>query len=234
MWIRRSFFYLAHYVMCPGGEVRTGPLYSDGPEAVPADSDPPLLGHLCWRANSFRGWRLQGPEHQLWSPVATRSGNTGYDGIFYFHEGSATVGGNAGNKDIWSVTIIASAVAPNTSCPTVYGGDINIKGNPRMQPHPDAQSFLMVAGRDIEIPGNSHTAFTYAGIIMAYEQVQITGNPTISGVILVSDVCNTPGSLLDGGERGTGINGNPTINYDGSLAFSLGTQLSIDRWNELR
>ncbi len=156
--------------------------------------------------SEFNGWELHGSEWRL-------SGNTGYDGTYYI-EGDAKVSGSPGSEaNPWQVTIIAT-------------GSIEISGNPNMQPKtPD---LLFVAGRDIKISGNPNTS--YEGVILAHEQIRISGNPSIEGAIIAEDAGNISSSVTE-----NKISGNATITYNGGLLPPLSKiytgQLGVLSWH---
>ena len=142
--------------------------------------------------DEFNGWRWS---ENKWS----FSGNTGVNGTYYI-EGDAKVSGNPGTlTDPWRVTIIAT-------------GSIQISGNPTMQP--ETTDLLFVAGGDIKISGNPNQS--YEGAMLAHEQVMITGNPSLEGVILAEDAANISSVVTE-----NRVSGNMTIEYNGDLAPPL-------------
>jgi hypothetical protein len=155
---------------------------------------------------TFNGWAHSGGRWSL-------SGNTGYDGTYYI-EDDAKVSGNPGSQaNPWRVTIIAT-------------GSIDISGNPNIQP--ETPDLLFVAGRDIKISGNPNTS--YEGVILAHEQIQISGNPSMEGAIIAEDAENIDGSVTE-----NKISGNVTITYNGNLLPPLPKvytgQLGLLNWH---
>ena len=155
---------------------------------------------------SFNGWQRVGARWKL-------SGNTGYDGTYYI-EGSAEIVGGPGSEIApWRVSIIAT-------------GNIKIAGNPYMLP--ETPDLLFVAGRDIKI-GAASTQH-YEGVILAHEQVEIGGTPTIEGAIIVENAENLSNLVRD-----SDVVGNATISYSGSLLPPLPKiytgQLGVLSWH---
>jgi len=107
----------------------------------------------------FRGWEYKPGSDPQW----VYDTDNEFDGAYYL-EGGAAVSGNPGSPTTpWMTTIIAT-------------GNIEISGNPEMANH--LADTLLVAGLDIKISGNPQQSFT--GIIAAHEQIDISGNPTVS------------------------------------------------------
>lgn len=227
-----TLFYLAEYVLCADGRVRTGPAYAAGPEAVPGPSDPPCSGTLLADASTseYRGWRKTGSSVSQGAQWAY-GGNDRYDGVYYIDAGSASISGGPGDgTDPWNVTILAAAQSAFSSCSTIVGGDVTITGNPAMRSHEKGQPFIIVARRDVILSGNPSANINFDGVVAAHEQVKISGNPALFGAIIVNDACHTPGSPVGPGSQ---ISGNPTITYNGDLEVPLGESIRITHWNEL-
>ena len=137
---------------------------------------------------TFNGWQHVGSRWKL-------AGNTGYDGTYYMEGNVEIVGGPGNAANPWRVSIIAT-------------GNIRIAGNPYMLP--ETPDLLFVAGRDIKI-GAASTQH-YEGVILAHEQVEIGGTPTIEGAIIVENAENLSNLVRD-----SDVVGNATISYSGSL-----------------
>ena len=138
--------------------------------------------------DEFNGWQWGGDGWSL-------SGSSGYNGTYYI-EGDAEVSGSPGSQaNPWRVTIIAT-------------GSIKISGNPYMQP--ETPDLLFVAGRDIKIGANAN--LDYEGAILAHEQIQIHGAPSIEGAMIAEDAENISDLVTE-----NDIIGNATITYNGNL-----------------
>jgi hypothetical protein len=144
------------------------------------------------------GWHYDGGGD--WSV----NNNTMANGTYYLY-GTARMAGSPGtHSSPISLSIIAE-------------GDIDIQGNPDIQP--DAPELLFVTNGDLQINGGISTPITIEGQVLVREQVAIHGNPEIAGQILVEDYSDVR-SLVTANV----IAGNPTITYNGiagSGTFSL-------------
>ena len=102
----------------------------------------------------------------------------------------------------------------------------------------------MLSGNDIEINGDAGQD-SYAGGILAHQQIKVNGNPDITGFLVAEDGATTwtgdPAPNCNSGRNlfcdpyGNAIaSGNPTIHFDG-LGTSLFPPL-VERltWNEIR
>jgi Tfp pilus assembly protein PilX len=156
---------------------------------------------------TYRGWEYDSGSTDKW----TFSGNTAYDGTYYF-EGNVKVSGNPGSSSTpWNVTIIATK-------------DIEMSGNPDVNVH-SIDTFL-ASGDDIKISGN--LTMHEAGVIAMREHFQITGNPTIIGYIYGQN-----GEDIGGGNltiSSNTISGNPTITYACGLNPPIPGDLTILAW----
>ena len=137
---------------------------------------------------SFNGWQRVGGRWKL-------AGSTGYDGTYYMEGDVEIVGGPGSEANPWRVSIIST-------------GDIKIAGNPYMLP--DTPDLLFVAGRDIKI-GAAATQH-YEGVMLAHEQIEIGGSPSINGAVIAENAENLSHLVRD-----NDIRGNATITYSGSL-----------------
>jgi len=159
-----------------------------------------------------------------------------YNAVVFVY-GNVYVGGNPGNSssgiyckdsgctgaggvplDTWQVSLISV-------------GSIRISGNPSMSPANTAAGFwhLYIAGRDVYVSGNPgatqacasgcsttspSNVDTYAGIIAAHEQIQISGNPQILGFMLAENAIDCSAEVDGMGGGFSTVNGNPQIYYD--------------------
>ncbi len=146
------------------------------------------------------------------SPEWRISGNTAINGTFYV-QGKATIAGNPGNGGAAdpAITVIAE-------------GDIEVSGNPEFTP--DTPELLFVTDGDLKISGNTETSLAFEGQMLVHEQVMISGNPTLSGQILVEDAVNLS-HLVDTNT----ISGDATISYNGTIG---GSAFNVAAWREVR
>ena len=239
----QDYFNASEYILCPDGFVWAGPAYVDGPEPKASPGNVPCTtGSQLGDASgiSYRGWDFQGIDASAGAEWRV-TGNTVFRGSYYIHGGSATISGNpsedASVYNGWRVTIYAAPSVGFETCPSVVGGDIEISGNPDMEPW-NTDGILLVAGRDVELRGNpSQGQATINGFIYAYEQASVQGNPAITGSVVTSDgktnaaspSCHTAGSPVSINE----ISGSAVIVYDDELAVPLGDNIRITHWNEL-
>ena len=161
--------------------------------------------------DEFRGWKYKPAFAFQWVYEEV----TPNDGTYYM-EGSVDVEANPGTTtDPWTATIIAT-------------GNIQVSGNPHMSPH--LADTLLVAGLDINIDGNPAVPLELNGIIAAHEQIRISGNPTIAGIIIAEDAPSTSDLV-----QGNSIEGNPTIVSDCQLNPGVGSlQVGVWIWQECK
>lgn len=146
------------------------------------------------------------------SPEWRISGNTAVNGTFYV-QGKAHISGSPGNGGAAdpAITIIAE-------------GDIEISGNPEFRP--DTPELLFVTNGDLKISGTSETSLAFEGQMLVHEQVMLSGNPTLSGQLLVEDAVNLS-HLVDTNT----ISGDATISYNGTIG---GNAYHVAAWREVR
>lgn len=237
-----ELFELAEYVYCPDsatypqGFVMAGPEYAGGPEPVPGPNDLPCTtGTVIWDfdtdGDTYRGFKGGSVDSKL-AKTWDYSGNTRFDGTYFFHEGSVKISGNPGEgTNPWEVTLLVSATIGQNECDgglDILGGDIEISGNVSAVAHEKGTPLVFVARRDLKISGNPLQSVL--GVLMAHEQIDISGNPNLTGVILSNDDCDsaTLSNIHD-----QSIRGNATVIYDGGLSVPLGDTIRITHWNEL-
>ena len=137
------------------------------------------------------------------------NGNTPPTTGTYYVEGHVKISGNpASAKTPAVLTLIAE-------------GSIEISGKPYIQPH--TTGLLFVTDSDLKISGNPGLNYAEAQILVR-EQMQISGNPDITGQILVENGTNL-NTLVDENK----ISGNPNIIYNGVVGSSA-FQVSSWRW----
>ena len=140
------------------------------------------------------GWEWNAGD-QVWE-----SDNDISPGTFYAKT-SVKVTGNPGTKDNpLAVSIISE-------------GSITVAGTPKFKPE-NTEMYQFITDGDLVISGNAglDDATLVEGQILVREQLEISGNPTFQGRILVQD----EPSLFDDAVSNA-ISGNPTLTYDGTL-----------------
>jgi hypothetical protein len=111
--------------------------------------------------------------------------------------------GSNGNK--WSVSIMTD-------------GYLDISGNPYFSNYKDPadpvgfQNILFLSKTDISISGNYNQDNDIQGIIAAREQIDISGNPNVSGSIIAGGQDSTSNFVTE-----NSITGNPNVVFDGLL-----------------
>lgn len=156
----------------------------------------------------WNGWDYSGGKWTL-------SEDTTIDGTFYI-EGNAVVSGNPGSSETpWKATIIAT-------------GDIEISGDPNMITNPDnpikTEKLLFVAGGDLKINGNGN----YKGIMVAHEQIKISGSPSLNGCIISEGAETSSGTVTE-----NKISGNMNISFSGLTTPFSSNKITILSWREV-
>jgi type II secretory pathway pseudopilin PulG len=197
------------YDLCPNGRVRA-------PAAV---GQPPCSGTEIFNTASgtdYRGWKLSGDNWDF-------SSNTGYDGVYYVFGKGAKIGGNPGTPatPATMTILVEAAAAPDDG----KSGNLEISGNPHLRPF--LSEILSVTDRDIKLNGNPAQSFN--GFFGAREQIDIGGNPVMTGSIVSLGRPHTPGSPI----VNNSVSGEAIITFDGSMALPLGNRLRLSAWNEL-
>jgi adhesin HecA-like repeat protein len=141
----------------------------------------------------------------------TLSGNDATNGTYYV-EGSVLISGNAG-----------TALAP-VAISLIAEGSIEISGNPDLMP--DYPELLFVTDGDLKISGGIDTPLTAQGQMLVREQVAISGNPQITGQLIVENAPSVS-SLVTANT----ISGNPTITYNGGLGTAV---YAVTSWRDVR
>ena len=142
-------------------------------------------------------------------------GNTGTDGTYYV-EGPATISGSPGSPgNPLALTIIAE-------------DSIEISGNPDLTP--DTPELMFVTDGDLKINGRLRMPLTVEGAILVHEQLDISGNSTLSGQIIVEDGANDSSLVTE-----SKISGNATFSSNGTLGGAGGALLlTRSAWREVR
>jgi hypothetical protein len=197
------------YDLCPDGRVRT----PAPPGQVPCTGTELFNTAL---GTDYRGWKLSGDNWDF-------SSNTGYDGVYYVIGKGAKIGGNPGTPATPAAMtiLVEAAAAPDSG----KSGNLEISGNPHLRPF--LSDILSVTDRDIKLNGNP--AQSFYGFFGAREQIDIGGNPVMSGSIVSLGRPHTPGSPI----VGNSISGEAIITYNGNMVLPLGNRLRLSAWNEL-
>lgn len=152
-----------------------------------------------WIFGGASGWSIPGNGHT--------------NGTYYV-QGDATVSGNHGTEaNPFGLTLIAE-------------GSIEISGNSDITP--DTPELLFVTNGDLKIAGTLETDLQVEGAILVHEQLELAGNPTLSGQIIVEDAADDH-SLVSVNQ----ISGNATISYNGTLGGGAGL-FTMNGWREVR
>ena len=199
-----------------GTSIESGAGYIDIPDIIPStyaeyadytfESDGKIYdanGVFVFDAdgNEWQGWKFAG---EKWDT----SGPNVQGGFLYFtgEYGNVVLSSNPGSPgNPLEITILAD-------------GYIEIAGNPiltnYMDPDdpPDVQAIMFMAGTDIKINGNPNQ--TYNGIIAAAEQIDVSGNPSIEGVLIAGDESNDSDLVV-----ANSISGNMDLTYSGGLSL---------------
>ena len=151
--------------------------------------------------NPYNGWNFAGAK---WDT----SGPNVLGGFLYFRGdyGNVVLSSNPGSPgNPWEISILAD-------------GYIEVAGNPilinYMDPNdpPHVQAIMFMAGTDIKINGNPNQV--YNGIIAAAEQINVSGNPTIEGVLIAGDESSDSDLVV-----ANSISGEMNLTYSGGLSW---------------
>ncbi len=165
-----------------------GSITNQGGTLLCAAGDKGCHGGYGWTFKGGNGWDLDGD-----SPTAGT----------YYVEGAASIKGNLaphGDKAP-AVTILAE-------------GSIDVAGPNGMdlQPAANAGGIQFVTDRDLRISSNAHLVPSLGGKMLVHEQLEISGNPDVTGQIIVEDAPSE-----DNLATANRIAGNPDVEYDGGL-----------------
>jgi hypothetical protein len=210
LWTRHAAATADWYDLCADGTVRR-------PTGVA-----PCTGTVLAAATvaAFRGWRLS-------SGIWQFTGSADFGGVYYAYGAGMAVSGNAGSTGVpWNVTLVTEPLTSGAgACVQRQAGDISIAGS--VSPTAYLEGLLAVSGRDLVIAGTPQQVYT--GIVTAQEQVEVTGNATLRGVIIAQSACDTASSpvhlnLVDGSMR---------VHYDGELGVRGAGGVRTTLWSEL-
>jgi hypothetical protein len=204
----RSLWSLSEYDMCPDGRVRAGPAH---PTMGGTVTSVPCSGATLdtdTQTSPFRSWKYNGCCDSRLGAKWVYDNDIPFDGVYYFHEGSVTIGASPGSVGApWQVTLL---VAGSGTCPDKVGGDLSISGNPTMVPYPNTRNLLLGVDRDLEISGNPDLS----GIMAVQEQLKINGASSIvEGAFIIGDSCDSAEDYVHESDW----SGNPTVDNSGPV-----------------
>lgn len=188
-------------------------LKADGTIRASADETIVLCtGNACgatygWTPGAAGGGMLGLTE---WSIVPANQ-STAVNGTFYV-EGHARISGSPGSAATpLEITIIAE-------------GNIQITGNPDLRP--DQPEIMFVTNMDLQIAGALSQPLAFEGQMLVREQLDLAGNPTMAGQILVQSVPSVSTLVTV-----NTISGNPSITYNGMTGTNI---FVVTAWREIR
>ncbi len=201
------------YDLCAGGVVKAAPTTA-------------ATGPCTGPVTTATGWSFSGPAT---GPGGTWSYNssTGYPGTYYAYQSSIDIAGSPGSSsDPWSATLLSESL-PDPSG-RLYG-DITLTGHPSISG--SLTNIAILAGRDLRIQGSPSpaTTETFEGLLGAREQIHVSGDTTLFGVLMANDLPDTSGSPVSATE----ISGNMSITFDGNLEVLVGQRIRTALWLEL-
>ncbi len=132
----------------------------------------------------------------------------------YYVEGSVTIAGSPGSEATpMQITIIAE-------------DSIDMSGSPDMIP--DTPELLFVTDGDLEITGGLDVIdpLTTQGQMLVHEQVNLAGNPTLGGQLIVENAPRVSPLVT-----ANTISGNVSISYNGGLGTGVYTRAG---WRDVR
>ncbi len=188
-------------------------LKADGTIRLRADETTVLCtGNAC---GPLYGWTPGAPGGGMlglteWDIVPANS-STALNGTYYV-EGHARISGSPGDPALpFEITIIAE-------------GNIQITGNPDLKP--DQPEVMFVTNMDLQIAGSLSQPLAFEGQMLVREQLDLAGNPTMAGQILVQSVPSVSTLVTS-----NTISGNPSITYNGMTGTNI---FVVTGWREIR
>lgn len=192
-----DYRYLADLVLTSGGLI-TDPLGTVICDAS-ADAGACETAGYTWRYNGANGW----------SAVAL---GANADNRTFYAETDLTITGNIGTiGNSWNMTLIAE-------------GNIDISGNGTIEA--DTPGLLLVTDRDLQWTGGTEQVGAEAQILV-HEQIQIVGNVTLLGELVIESAENVR-ALVNA--AGIDVSGSASITNNGTL---VGTSFGVRSWREL-
>ncbi len=166
-------------------------------------------------SSPWSGWNYS-------SPKWTFSGSSS-DAInaTYYVEGDTVISSSPGSVGFeWEVSVVATGFIE-------VSGDPIVENRKNASDPYDIQNLFMIAGTDLKYNGNASS--TVEGLLYAYEQIQISGNPSIDGAVMAYDSTSVEGLVSQ-----NDISGNPNINYGCGMTVPSGSvDIKVISWNEL-
>ena len=202
------------YDLCPDQRIRP---YS---ESGPCTSDEVLWSSADAGNTRFRGWRWQAGQ---WRSSDIQSG------VFYVHHADARINGSDGSAT-WDVSVI---VAQDPGDPSGTGA-LDIQGNPLLQAA--LEDVLFIADTDIDLQGTptggtcGEDPETLSGLIALGEQLNVGGNVSLHGAILVEDAEDVHPLVR---RNNMSVSGNMCLRFDPNLVLDFRSAYVIAYWNDL-
>lgn len=109
------------------------------------------------------------------------------------------------------------------SMTVISEGNITVGGSPQVWA--ETPGVLLIADKDIKLSGTPGTTLT-EGVIRAHEQIEMSGNATISGSVMAEDAAHDSSTVTS-----NSIQGSVTITYNGGLN---GDVFGMSGWREVR
>jgi hypothetical protein len=185
-------------------------LHSDGTMETLKGASAGAISPPCTTASKCNGWSYSGG---TWSVSSDTSGT-------YYVEGNATVSGSPGSK---AAPIALSIIAE---------GNIDISGSPKIVP--SAPELLFVTNKDLKmlgaldiVEGSEDNAINVQGQMLVREQVDLGGNVSLIGQLIVQDAVDSSSDLVTSNH----VHGNVEIQYFGGLGSSTFT---VTGWRDVR
>ena len=161
-----------------------------------------------WPGNNSNSWKWtdKSGASRRWVFSGSNVESSLENKAFYFEKAAGTDWNNVSMSGspptgppgtTWKVSVIAE-------------GYIDISGNPNVGAADGKQNLLFVAGSDIKIGGGLTSTFVGGGVLAAHEQISISGDLTITGLLLAENA-----SHLETLVTATSVSGNPNITYNG-------------------
>jgi hypothetical protein len=186
------------YDLCPDGTVKA---------TAPDPCTGTVLGSgilLGWN-----GWTWSGSDWSI-------NGGSAAEGGFYVYHGNATI---TGNVELWNGTIV---VHGQSVAGVLINGDFTMSGNTEVQPV--GHGVAVVASRDIVLSGSGKLN----GVLLAGEQVSISGDVRVVGQVLSASPTSSAGSPVST----SSISGSVTITAQIHAPDQTGG-FSASSWSEL-
>jgi hypothetical protein len=195
--------------LCPDGTARQA-----GPSPC---TGTPVFDQSKKGAGNHLGW-----SYKLQQGRVTWSVQNIQPGVFYIHEGDASITGQGSGR----VTLFTAMKETDEG----RSGNISFQGRGKIQPA--IEGMLFVADRDLDVQGTAGAGGSGAelqGFLAAGEQVKMHGNAAFSGSVYAADAPHTQHSPV----AKTSLSGNFKVKFDTELDVPLLGVIRITAWNEL-